>query len=244
MTVLERQVDFLTEQLQLYADPEKAAPMAAYMKTDMPFYGVQKPQRVQIQRAFKKEFTLVSITEIHALVEALWERPHREEKYLALELSATYKAMRVPASLPLLERLAREGAWWDFVDAIASSLVSPIFLAHRSETTPYVERWSEDERFWIRRLALLAHLKHKAKTDADLLFAHCRKCTPEKEVFIRKAIGWILREYGKAEPERVAQFLVEHRDEWSGLSWREGSRRLKANGWDLDSEASPLLRKS
>ena len=228
------QVVFIQDHLRRAADPDKAGPMQAYMKTDMPFHGVQKTERVAIRRAFKRAFTLRSWEDdLRPLIEALWALPHREEKYLALELAHAHTRIALTqAALPLWEWLVRDGAWWDLVDAIASPLVSPTYLKHREEVEPWTERWIEDESLWVRRLAILAHLKHKEQTDAERLFAHCLRCAHEKEFFIRKAIGWALREYSKHDPEAVAAFLLAHRGAWSGLTFREGSKHLRKQGWE------------
>ncbi|MEO1272555.1 MAG: DNA alkylation repair protein, partial [Myxococcota bacterium] len=216
------QIAFVQEALRTAANPEKAAPMQAYMKTDMPFYGVPKPQRVTIQRAFRSRFLLTTFDEVRDLVEGLWALPHREDKYLALELALAHAQLaQIPQALPLWEQLVRDGAWWDLVDPVASTLVSPTILKYRAETQAWVERWIDDESLWVRRLALLSHLKHREQTDAELLFAHCLARAHERDFFIRKAIGWALREYSRHAPEAVHTLLVNHRERWSGLTFRE-----------------------
>ena len=99
-------------------------------------------------------------------------------------------------------------------------------MADRTEMRPSLDSWIDDADLWIRRSALLAHVKHKALTDTRQLFAHCLRVAGEPEFFIRKAIGWVLREYAKTDLEAVARFLEEHRDELSGLSYREASKHL------------------
>jgi 3-methyladenine DNA glycosylase AlkD len=217
---------YVKESLQSKADPKKAAQMQAYMKTEMPFYGVQKPGLVATVRGLKQEFGTPALGELLELTERLWQARHREEKHLALELFKVHRFSHLPELLPRWEQWVREGAWWDFVDTIATQLVSPTYKNHREVTEPFVRRWSEDSDFWVRRLAILSHLKHKVETDETLLFEHCLRCAHEKEFFIRKAIGWALREYSKHNPESVAAFLEKHRERWSGLTYREGRKWL------------------
>jgi len=204
--------------------------MAAYLKTDMPFYGVQKPDRVPIYKEMKKRFQPQSQQDYEGAVLALWSLPHREEKYAAITFSLQNETFITAKSLPLYERLIREGAWWDLVDGVASDLVGRVLLEQRSRTRPVIERWIDDDDFWIRRTAILAHLRHKEQTDANQLFDHCLRRAHEKEFFIRKAIGWALREYSKAAPEEVGEFLLKNREALSSLSFREGAKRLVKAG--------------
>jgi len=222
----EKLAGFVSGELRKQADPVKAPQMAAYMKTDMPFYGVQKPDREPILRAMKAMFVPTSAVEYEAGVVALWQLPHREEKYAAIEFAIRHKRYIAPAALPIYERLIREGAWWDLVDPVASLLVGRLLLDHRAETAAAMDAWIWDSDMWIRRAALLAHLKHKTHTDERQLFAHCLLCAEEKEFFIRKAIGWVLREYVKTAPVAVLAFLEAHRSRLSPLTVREASKHL------------------
>jgi 3-methyladenine DNA glycosylase AlkD len=225
-----RLVHLVQARLHALADPEKATAMAAYAKSEMPFYGVQKPYRVPLHREMKRLFKPADRDEYEECVLALWRLPHREEKYTALEFAAQHRAFVVPESLPLFERLIREGGWWDFVDFVAPQLVGPTLLEHRDRLRPVMEAWIEDDDLWIRRSAIIVQLKHRDRTDQHQLFDFCLRRAHEKEFFIRKAIGWALREYGKTAPESVATFLRDHRSRLSGLSYREGSRRLVKAG--------------
>ncbi len=220
-------VEFVGGELGRLADPKRAVAMAAYMKTMQPFYGVGAPQVQGIAKEARKRFAPVSRSAYRKNVSALWRLPHREERYAAIEY-AKQPAFLTPESVPLFERMIREGAWWDFVDGIAANLVGEVFLNHRSAVRPVLERWIEDEDMWIRRSALLVQLRHKGETDAAQLFEHCLKCASEREFFIRKAIGWALREYSKTDSRAVKTFLLKHRALLSPLSFREGAKRLGA----------------
>lgn len=216
------------EMLRRLADPAAAGPMAAYMKTRMPFYGVKKPQRNQVVRALEKEFEIDDVETYRRVVARLWTLPHREEKYLAIQLAQTFPRLVGIGSIDLYERLIREGAWWDLVDDVAIRLVGRVWLENRDEVAPRMDRWIEDDDLWIRRAAIIAQIRHKANTDHRRLFSYCRRRAFEKEFFIRKAIGWALREYSKTDPRRVSRFLNQNRDRLSGLSYREGAKVLAA----------------
>jgi 3-methyladenine DNA glycosylase AlkD len=219
--------DAVSAQLLAAAIPADAAPMAAYMKTDMPFFGVKKPLRVPIIRSMRA-MPLASRDEVEAAALELWGRPHREEKYLALDLLTQRKASIVPASLPLYEHLVRDGAWWDLVDTLAIHLIGAVWRSERARVDALSDRWIDDDDLWIRRTAIIAQIRHKAETDEERLFRFCRARMHEQEFFVRKAIGWSLREYGKSAPRAVAAFLIEQRAQLSGLSYREGAKNLRA----------------
>ena len=221
-------VKFVQKELAEIADPEKAGPMQRYMRTRTPFLGIQKPQRVRVVREIKKRFPPDDRRGWEEAVLALWKLPHREERYVALDYLALGKQFHDPESLPLMKRLIREGAWWDLVDFVASQVLSRTLLNHRAEVRPVMQQWIDDRDIWVRRAALLSQLKHKNQTDEDQLFDHCLRRAGEKEFFIRKAIGWALRDYSWTRPEAVRRFLEEHGDRLSPLSLREGAKRLSA----------------
>ena len=219
-------VDFVQRHFRDLADPLKAPQMQAYMKTQMPFYGINQPERKAVTRQFKKLFPPASRDQWRRAILALWELPHREERYAALDYAAQFPQYLEPASLRLFGRLAREGAWWDLVDFVAGRLVSPTLLEHREKARPTIERWIDDRSMWIRRTALLSQLRHKDATDEEQLFDHVLRRASEEEFFIRKAIGWALRDYSWTNPESVSAFLKRRGDKLSRLSYREAAKRL------------------
>jgi len=219
-------VSFVQAELSKMADPAKAVPMAAYMKTEMPFYGVPKPGRVLIGREVKARFPPVDAEDYRRKVLALWGLPHREEKYLAIGYAWTFHTYVVFPQVDLFERMIVEGAWWDFVDELASPIVGKIVLEDRLLMRPVLERWIEGPDLWLRRSAIICQIRHKEKTDQAMLFDFCLRCSDEKEFFIRKAIGWALREYARTRPDEVRRFLAEQGDKLSGLSRREAAKHL------------------
>jgi 3-methyladenine DNA glycosylase AlkD len=223
-------VSFVQEEFARLADPLKAGPMAAYMKTEMPFYGIQKPERIPVYRQMKRSFVPTSRRQYSAAVLALWNLPHREEKYAAIEFARQHKDYVDVESFPLYEKLIRDGAWWDLVDDVATSIITDTYLQHRQDGRPYIERWVDDDNLWVRRTAILSHNHHKSATDSKQLFAHILKRCHEEEFFIRKAIGWALREYSYANPAGVKRFLLENKARLSNLSFREASKGLIRNG--------------
>jgi 3-methyladenine DNA glycosylase AlkD len=223
---MEDMTRFLAAELAKLADPKRAADMAAYLKTDMPLYGVPNPEWKKVYKEMRRRFPICSRAEYAAAVKALWARPHREEKYCAIRLAADHRQYVTIGSVPLYRRMIEEGAWWDFVDDIAIRLIGMVLLDDREGMRPKLDRWIDDPHMWIRRAAIISQIKHKDRTDQDQLFAYCLMRADEKEFFIRKAIGWALREFARTDPDAVRAFALEHRDRLSGLSFREATKYL------------------
>lgn len=212
--------------LAAVADADRAVGMAAYLKTDMPFYGVGRKEQKEILKELVAGFPIPDPDEYEAVVLALWRLPHREEKYLAIDVAKRHRKFITTARLPLYRTLIEEGGWWDFVDAVAAHLVGRVLLDDRAAVAPRMRNWIDDPDMWIRRTAILSQLMHKEATDEAMLFEFCLARAHEKEFFIRKAIGWALRQYARVAPEAVTAFLEAHRVELASLSFREAAKHL------------------
>lgn len=200
--------------------------MQAYMKTDMPFYGVQKPDRAPVLREVLRRWAPRAREEYETLVSALWARPYREEKYLAQGVAVAHRPFIVPESLALYRRMITEGAWWDLVDEAATHLVRPLVLGYPDEVWPLVDAWIDDGDMWLRRAAIICQVGAGSETDTDRLFRFCSARADETGFFIRKAIGWALRDYSKTDSQAVADFVRQNRDRLSGLSYREAVKHM------------------
>ncbi len=221
---------FLTAQFSKLADADKAVEMAAYMKTDMPFWGIQKPDREPIYRQLAKQFAPASHDEYSQVILEIWSGKHREHKYAALDYAVRCKMFVDTSMIPVYEELVRDGAWWDLVDPLATLLIGIAFLNDQKTVKPIMKEWIDDDDMWIRRTAILSMNKHKDRTDEKLLYDFCLRRAHEKEFFIRKAIGWALREYSYKAPDSVIKFLKTNRNKLSPLSYREGAKQLVRNG--------------
>jgi 3-methyladenine DNA glycosylase AlkD len=208
------------------AQPEKAGPMAAYLKTEMPFYGVQKAGRTPVMRHLRQQFPPLDRDDYEEAVLGLWRLEHREEKYLAIDYARAFDEFVVFGSLPLYTRMITEGAWWDLVDGIASRLVGRVLLEDRNKTEPVIRSWIRSDDMWLQRTSIICQLNHKADTDTSLLSEACTVNLADTEFFIRKAIGWSLREYAKTNLDWVRAYVADHRAELSGLSYREATKHL------------------
>ena len=222
----DRAVEIAQAGLTEAADADKAGPMAAYLKTDMPFYGVQKAGRAPVVRELRRSCPPADRSDYVAVVEALWNLPHREEKYLAIGYARSFDAYIDAESLPLFASLVVEGAWWDLVDEVAIKLVGRALAKERVSVTPTVSRWIGSPDLWLRRTSIICQIGHKEGTDTVLLDGACAGNLADEDFFIRKAIGWALRDFARTAPEWVRAWCTTHADEMSGLSYREATKHL------------------
>ncbi len=206
------------------ANPARARQMAAYLKTDDPFYGISSPDCHRLFRAALAEFPIESREDWEGAIRALWQSDRREDKHQALRV-AEIKTYRTPGAFPVFARLVHEASWWDTLDWIASKLVGLLVLEHR-EYEPEVAGWVHSDHLWTRRASLLAHLKHKRETNVELVERTILLLAHEKEFFIRKAIGWVLREYSKTDAQWVRAFVSKNEDVLAPLSQREALKWL------------------
>ena len=215
------------------ADPERALQQQAYMKSPMPYLGITMPVLRKAAKSVFKSHPINDAEGWHNTALAIWRKAeYREERYAAIELVALprYRKWLTPDSLPMLEEFIVTGAWWDFVDHIATGFFGHL-LAHHPETLePLLWRWATDENIWRRRTAILAQLKYKTRTDEKLLFHALEASMDEQEFFLRKAIGWALREYSKSRPEVVIHYVEKHAQRLSNLSKREALKVLRKRG--------------
>jgi 3-methyladenine DNA glycosylase AlkD len=204
------------------ADPARAVAMRAYMQDRFAFFGIASPARRSVQRSVP----LPADQEIPAVVRKLWMQGEREFQYAAIDLLARRrKALDPEAFLALAVELARQKSWWDTVDGLAS-VISDTLLENQG-LVGATENWVIDETFWVVRLALLHQNGWHKDTDEDRLFAYCLQRAGDKEFFIRKAIGWALRDYAWTNPTAVEQFVYRHASVLSPLSRREALKNIK-----------------
>jgi 3-methyladenine DNA glycosylase AlkD len=214
--------------LREQADPARAAGAQAYMKSALPSLGVRVPDVRRIVASAVSGTPLESGDQLRATALDLWRNStFREERYAAIDLTGNRMGRRDLNMLPVYEEIIRTGAWWDFADGV-SGRICALLQAHRPEMTTVLLGWSTDDDFWIRRASITAQLKAKEATDPVLLARVIEANLADKEFFIRKAIGWALREYAKTSPEWVTAFVAQHAPAMSTLSRREALRRLEA----------------
>ncbi|HET6502742.1 MAG TPA: DNA alkylation repair protein [Amycolatopsis sp.] len=195
------------------ADPGRAPGMRRYMKSEMPFRGVPKPLRRTLTRRLFAEHPLPDRDTFLAATLRLWrEAEFREERYVAIDLTGHRRHHRWQDAtlLPLYDEMIVTGAWWDYVDEIAVRRVGPLLRADPGTLTPTLRRWALDEDLWRRRTAVICQVGSRKDTDRDLLARVIEATAADPDFFLRKGIGWALREYSKIDPEWVGAFAAAH----------------------------------
>jgi len=210
------------------ADPKRAANMARYMKGQFAFYGIQAGDRRALQRAAFKGTPRPAEAEVTRFTKACWRKKQREFQYVGADCIRQHIEVCGETFLDHLEFLIRHKSWWDTVDVLAGHGVGRLASCHPSIALEMNE-WIDSENIWMARTALLYQLGAKADTDAEQLFDFCERRMQDSEFFIRKAIGWALREYSKTNARAVRSFVRKNEGDLSGLSKREALKWLCRN---------------
>jgi 3-methyladenine DNA glycosylase AlkD len=200
--------------------------MQAYMKSEMPYLGVAVPAVRAVTKAAAREHLPISVIHLGATATALWRgATYREHRYAATELTRLRMADGALALLPLYEEMIVTGAWWDHVDAVGPRL-GQLLASHPASLRPVLLVWSQAADRWLRRASIIAQIGAKVRTEVDLLSSVIDANVGDPDFFIRKAIGWALRDYARTDPEWVRGFGAARTQVLSSLSRREATKHL------------------
>ena len=220
----------LRSELKQAADPKRAPDMQRYMKSAMPYYGVTGPLQ---KRVFQKVFAGLQFKDAAAwrnsVLHVFRNARFREEWYAAVALCEWKKAamFQTPDILPMYEEMIVTAAWWDVVDALSSHRVGALLRAFPKPVGKEMRGWSRSANMWKRRTAIICQLLSKRDTDLRLLYACIEPSIESKEFFLRKAIGWALRQYAWTDPEEVRRYVRKNEKRLSPLSRREALKNIK-----------------
>jgi 3-methyladenine DNA glycosylase AlkD len=217
----------LRREMAAAANPQKAIGMQAYMKSAMPYYGINMPELRAISRGVF-DGSAMQCEEWRKTIVDLWRGAHyREERYAALYLLAMkrHRNCLTPNLMPMLEEMVVTGAWWDMVDELAH-VIGDLLRANPKRMKPLMRKWSKDSNLWKRRVSIICQLGFKRDTDLDLLYANIEPNLADRDFFIRKAIGWALRQYAWTDPKEVARYVCSNEARLSGLSRREALKNI------------------
>ena len=206
------------------ANPTKSEGMRAYMKSEMPFRGVQKPARRKLLNAVLRTDLLGDKGVRQDSVLELWRNAeYREERYIALDIAGApqYRAFRTPDTLPMFEEMVVTGAWWDYVDEVATHRLRELLERYPSDMARRMRSWSRDENMWKRRSSIICQINRKDETDLDLLFDSINPNLSHPDFFVRKGIGWALRSLAWTNLDVVEDYVARNSDHISKLSSRE-----------------------
>ncbi len=217
------------------ADADRAVQEKRYLKSDLEFLGVSLPAIRQAVTEKARAYPGLGRADAIAWARALWREPVHERRSAAIEILRRYVTELRPADLELVEAWVRAARGWAYVDPLAGDIAGRIALRH-PQAWPLIDRWARDEDFWVRRAALLTLLPgiRQGRPERERFERYATPMLTEKEFFIRKAIGWVLRETSKKNPAYVAAWTGRHLDRMSGVTFREAVRRLPAE------QAAPL----
>ncbi|MFD9432257.1 DNA alkylation repair protein [Streptomyces sp. NPDC060002] len=219
--VLER----LTAAYGAGADPVRAAAMRAYMKDVAPFLGLPTPARRALSRTVLAGTPRPDESDCTAIALRCWALPQREYHYFAVDYLRRHAPRLSSEFLPVARRLVTTTPWWDTVDLLAAHVVGTLVAAD-PRLGADMDAWIVDEDLWVARTALLHQLRRKEHTDTDRLFAYCLRRSGHPDFFIRKAIGWALREYAKTDPAAVRAFVARERGRFAPLTVREALKTV------------------
>ena len=225
-------VESIRTRLREAADPKRVPQMQAYMKSAMPYLGVTSPVHKAVCKEALSAHLLQSFDEWRNAALELWRGAEfLEERYAAIAVTGAsrYRTFNTMAAMPVHEEMIVTGAWWDYVDTIAGHQVGDVLRAEPRRMKPLMRRWARDANLWKRRTAILSQLGFKQDTDLDLLYACIEPNFEDREFFIRKAIGWALRQYAWTNPREVRRYVRQHRTHLSPLSTREALKNIAAN---------------
>lgn len=213
----------LDARLEAVAIEANSAPMKSYMKNHFEFYGIKSPIRRKVVSEFRKEYGDISAEELEEFVHWCWDNPYREVHYSCMELIAQEKHPK-PERLKLYKWMVLHRSWWDSVDFIAPTLMGKLFQLYPDLIEEQSQGFVDSGELWLQRSALIFQLKYKTEIDLALLFKYCEALATHPDFFIRKAIGWSLRQAARIYPNEIRDFVGK--TTLSNLSVREALKHI------------------
>lgn len=210
-----------------HKDTGKALSMSRYMRNQFPFFGIPGPLRSSISKPYLQYFAHTNAKDLSICIRQLWEMPEREFQYFCIDAAMKAKKQWQADFIEDIEYMITHKSWWDTVDALASTVTGKYLLRFPDQKEYVIEKWRNSDHIWLIRSALLFQLKYKEQTDRHLLFSLVEQHAGHEDFFIRKAIGWALREYAKSHPDEALHFIRS--TPLSPLSRREALKHFPDN---------------
>lgn len=217
-------IELLEVEFQRHANYQRCIGQKAYMRNQFDFFGLDAATRRKVQQPFLLSKFLPSKSEAHQLIIKLWKKPQRDFQYVAQELAFKYVNVLEKDDIQLFEYMVVHKSWWDTIDYIAPKLIGNYFNKYPEQRETYIQKWIASENSWLQRSAILFQLKYKSNLDTELLEKIINSLNETNEFFINKAIGWILREYSRTNPNWVIAFVKK--TPLSNLSKKEALRLI------------------
>ncbi len=211
----------MRETLAEYRNEQNAVAISKYFRNKFASFGLKNGERRNLTKLFLTEAKHFSVEELNAAVRLMWDQPEREFQHAGIELVDKYRKKIGDQLKGELEFIITNKSWWDTVDFIASTTVGWAYKEGYINLQD-IESWNKSSDMWLNRTSIIFQLKYHKETDWDLLQKNILHHAVHKDFFIKKAIGWALRQYGKTHEKEVTQFVETH--ELSTLSVREAMR--------------------
>ena len=217
-------VSLIGDQFEQNGNRKIAERQESFLKNKFQLFGIMTPLRKEIQKPYLTKQNLPAKADLTKITEELWAKSQREFHYFAIDLNRRYIKKIEFEDIHLFEKMIVNNSWWDTVDLIAINLVGNYFKLFPEQIQPVTLRWLETENLWLQRTCLIFQLKYKEAIDTKLLSDYVLLLKDTKEFFLNKAIGWVLREYTRTNPEWVLDFVGKY--ELSNLSRKEALRLI------------------
>ena len=214
-------------EFEKHEDPAIAAGAKSYMRNRSEFYGIPSPLRRQLLKDFIAKCGYPPYQNLEEMIRFAWEQPQREWQYAAMEIVEKMVQKADQSLLDLAEWMITNKSWWDTVDYVAPNITGVLFKKFPEVKMQYIEKWMQSGNLWLQRSCLLHQLRYNKTTNQDVLFTLCERLADHPDFFIRKAIGWSLRQYSKSFPDAVFEFVNTH--ELSNLSRKEALKVINKN---------------
>jgi 3-methyladenine DNA glycosylase AlkD len=218
----------LAESFEKHRNPEDATAQKCYMKGQYEFYGIRNPVRKEILKQHIAEYGLPGPEILEDVIRSCWELPERDFQSVGILLLVKLSKKLEKDIIPLLEHLITNKSWWDTVDGLAAWIVADLLKKYPELIVTVTTKWMDSENVWLQRTCILFQLHYKKDIDLKLLYGFIDRLSGSKVFWIQKAIGWILREYSKTDPDEVIRFVNSHH--LAPLSKREALKVIKRHG--------------
>ncbi len=206
-------------------EPERAVQAEAYMRDQFAFLGFPTPTQRALGRTVVTGLPAPTEDELREVALACWRLKEREYQYFACDWLRTHVSVPGPGFLGTVRTLVTTKSWWDTVDPLATRVTGGLVRRH-PELRREMDAWAADDNLWVVRTAILHQLHYGQETDTGRLFGYCTRQAGHPDFFVRKAIGWALRQYAKTDPKAVRRYVSRNRGVLSPLSLREASKHL------------------
>jgi 3-methyladenine DNA glycosylase AlkD len=213
------------EALVTMADPDRAIGQAAYMRHQFIFFGIGIPELRKTVKTLLRDHQ-PSRQHLHSIIRSAWAQPEREFQYVGIWLARASKKDWDDELVGLMEFMITHKSWWDTVDGIASELSGPYFQARPLLARKVTGRWNRADNIWLQRSSLIFLKSWKNDMDRKILEKHIARLSHSGEFFVQKAIGWVLRDLARTDPQWVKQYVQTHRAWLPALSIREALKHL------------------